>query len=356
MNKRSIGYALFGVLVFITVAGQGGLAPRGVKPPRGVGCSGSAGVAPRLPAGGLKVAPTLAKVPKVALKPATVPKVPTKLILPVHPDAHAPLPARLSGQHDVLRAHAATRDWELFIQECSIRPVGLPAVVGHHLEALELGASDLKALSRLRNLVHGPWPQDVSAEEVVVGLAAFNKTASLQDAAGVRRYIALRAKMEGQPGVARRLLQPGETLEERSVLRDLQRLEEINATPPPTSPLGDVPLPEPVPLGLKAPVREALDKDLPVLVAELPGAELRARRGVLRAIETSAANHWYRVAIHLHNLKSSASASEPDDRENEVELQLGRPLSPEERLLARRLLRTRRPAEVADALRPLVRK
>src|SRR5262249_14863409 len=133
-------------------------------------------------------------------------------------------------------------------------------------------------------------------------------------------------------------------------------LEEINATPPPTSPLGDVPLPEPVPLGLKAPVREALDKDLPVLVAELPGAELRARRGVLRAIETSAANHWYRVAIHLHNLKSSASASEPDDRENEVELQLGRPLSPEERLLARRLLRTRRPSEVADALRPLVQK
>jgi hypothetical protein len=276
----------------------------------------------------------------VALKP----------ILKVPGDPHVPLPARLSG-------HAATRDWaRLVLVAASVRSGGLPAVAGRHLEALEVGASGLKALGRLRDLVHGPWPQTVKVEEVEAGVAAYARTASPQETAVMRRYLVLRARMEGQPDVARRLLQPGENLEARSVLRDLRSLEEINATPPPTSPLGDVPLPEPEPLGLKAPVREALDRDLPGLGEELPGAELRARRGAVRAIETSAGAHWHHVTLHLHNLKSSASASEPDDRENEVEHQLGRPLTPEERLLARRLLRTRRPAEVAAALRPLVQK
>ena len=91
-------------------------------------------------------------------------------------------------------------------------------------------------------------------------------------------------------------------------------------------------------------------------VEELPGAELRARRGALRTIETSAGAHWHQVTLHLYNFKNSTSPSKPDDRENEVEHLLGRPLTPEERLLARRLLLTRRrPAEVADALQPAAR-
>jgi hypothetical protein len=172
----------------------------------------------------------------------------------------------------------------------------------------------------------------------------------------MRRYLGVRARMEGRPDVAQRLLQTGETLETRSVLRDLKALEETRATPPPSSPLGDVPLVEPEPLGLKASVREALDRDLPGLAEELPGAERRARRGAVRAIETSASTHWHHVLFRLYTSKSLASASERDDREDEVERQLGRLLRPEERLLARRLLPTRRPAEIADALRPLVQK
>ena len=117
-----------------------------------------------------------------------------------------------------------------------------------------------------------------------------------------------------------------------------------------------MPLPEPEPIGLKAPVREKLDTYLPGLPKDLPGAELGARRGAVRAIEISAGTHWHHVALHLYNLKSSASASEPDDREKKVESQLGRPLRPEERLLARRLLRTRSPAEVAAVLRAMVQK
>jgi hypothetical protein len=274
----------------------------------------------------------------VALKPPV--KVPG--------DPHIPLPARLSG-------HAATRDWALLsLAAASVRPGELPTVVGRHLEALEVGASSLKALGRLRNLVHDPWPQTVKVEEVEAGVAAYARTASPQETAVMRHYLVVRAKMEGQPDVARRLLPPGEALEARSVLRDLRVLEEIRATPPPTSPLGDLPPPEPEPVGLKAPVREALDRDLPGLAEELPGAEWRARPGAVRAIEISAGAHWHQVTLHLHNLKSSASASAPDDREDEVERQLGRPLRPEERLLARRLLRTRRPAEVAAALRPMV--
>jgi hypothetical protein len=249
----------------------------------------------------------------------------------------------------------------LGLAAAGVRSGELPAVVGRPLEAPEVVASSLKALRRLRNLVHDPWPQSVKVEEVEAGVAAYAKTAAPQETAAMRHYLVLRARMEGQPDVAGRLLPPGETLETQSVLRDLSRLEEIRATPPPPSPLGDLPHPEPEPLGPKALVCEALYTDLPGLREKLPGeelprAELRARRGAVRAIEISAGAHWHRVTLNLHNLKSSASANGPDDREDEVERQLGRLLTPEERLLARRLLRTRRPAEVADALRPMAKK
>jgi hypothetical protein len=166
--------------------------------------------------------------------------------------------------------------------------------------------------------------------------------------------------MEGQSGVARKLL-PGEALDQPSVLRDLKALEEVHATPPRPSPLGDLPLPEPEPISLKAPVRDSLVKDLPRLVKELPveelpAAELRARRGALRAIETSAGRHWDRIAISLHNLKGVSAGDDPDDREAEVERQLGRPLTPEERFMVRRLLRTKTTTEVVAVLRRLDRK
>jgi hypothetical protein len=338
MSKRSIGYALFAVFMVIMVTGPGG----GGKPRRGrgVGCSG-----------GVRVGGAGGNGPQRPTPPRPVPQLPAK-------SKFAPKPIFKVPGDPYLRLSAL-----LGLAAAGVRSGELPAVVGRPLEAPEVVASSLKDLGRLRNLVHDPWPQSVKVEEVEAGVAAYAKTAAPQETAAMRRYLVLRARMEGQPDVAGRLLPPGEALETQSLLRDLSRLEEINATPPPTSPLGDLPLPEPPPLGLKAPVREALYGGLPGLGEKLPGeelprAELRARRGAVRAIEISAGAHWHRVRVtlNLHIHESSASASEPDDRENEVERQLDRPLRPEERLLARRLLRTRRPAEVAAALRPLAQK
>ena len=113
---------------------------------------------------------------------------------------------------------------------------------------------------------------------------------------------------------------------------------------------------EPEPLSLKAPVREALNQDLPGLVEDLPAAELRARRGALRSIETSAGWHWNHVALSLRNFKGATAVGDPDDREAEVERRLGRPLAPEERLLVRRLLCTKTTAEVVAVLRRMEHK
>jgi hypothetical protein len=268
----------------------------------------------------------------------------------------------------------------------------IPGVSARSLEAFNANESSLKALGALRDLVQSPWPENVRFEDVNAAVEGFTKTASPQDGAVMRRYVSVRARMEGQKEVARQLLPPGETQDATSVLRDLKAMEEFSATPPPESPFGDLPLPEPEPVGIKASVREALDEDLPGLGDELPAAELRARRGAFRAIETSAGTHFHLHHLHLHNLTSVASTSEPDDREDEVERQLGREqlckqtaidvadivgtvplnpyiclaktislqscrkLTPEERLLVRRLLRTKKTAEVVAALRSLVRK
>jgi hypothetical protein len=305
--------------------------PSGGVRVRGGGCSG----------GGARL------VPKV---PSAAPKVAPRAVPKVLPDPKVPLPARLAGQRELLHAHASARDWALLGVAASAGRAELPPVVGRHLEVLEANANGLKALGRLRDLVHGPWPKDVPAEEVAAGVAAF-ETASPQDAPALRHYLALRAEMEGQPAVAQKLLPPDEALDARSVLRDLKVLEEISATPPPISPLGDMPLPEPEPLSLKPPVREAINKDMPGLgdVKDLPDAELRARRGALRAIETRAGMRWNRVVLSLHNLKG-VTANDTDDREAEVERQLGRSVTPEERLLVRRLLRTKTTAEVVVVL------
>jgi hypothetical protein len=217
-----------------------------------------------------------------------------------------------------------------------------------HLEALEASASGLKDLVPLRDLAHGPWPETARVEEIEAGLAAFGRTAAPGEAAAMRRYFVLRAEMEGRPDVAQRLLRPGEALDTPTVLRDLKALEEVNAELPPVPPLGDLPLPEPTPLGLKAGVHERLDKVLPGLADKLPDVEPGARRGALRAIESSAGMHWHHAAVSLRNLKTD---DDPDDREAEVERELGRPLTPEERLLARRLLRTKTTAEVVEVLR-----
>jgi hypothetical protein len=309
---------------------SGGVRPSG-------GCAGGARGAPKL-SGGPKL------VPKMELVPKVTPKLGPKLLN----EPPAPLPGRIGGLRDALNP----REWGLLVVAARARPGELPAVVGRHLDALNVNAGGLKELGNLRDLVHAPWPPDVRAEDVVTGLMAFENV-SPQEAPALRHYLVLRAEMEGHPDLAQKLLPPGEALDAPSVLRDLKVLEGVSATPRRTSPLGDLPLPEPEPLSLKPPVREVLTKGLPGLdVEDLPPAELRARRGVLRAIETSADRHWNHVVISLHNLKGVTTDSDPDDREADVERQLGQ-LTPEERLLVRRLLRTKTTVEVVAVLRQM---
>jgi hypothetical protein len=292
-----------------------------VRPPsggrvRGPGCSGGARIAPKLPSGAGRAIPRL---------PAGARFVP---------------------------ARAGTRALVFSVLAASSRP----AVAGRPLEALEANTNSLKALRHLRELVHGPWPKAVSAEQVKAGVVAYAQTASPKDAAVMRRYLALRAEMEGQPDVARRLLLPGEERDAQLVLRDLRVLEAISATPPPFSPLGHLPLPEPEPLSLKALVREQPIVDLEALVEDLPATELRARRGALRFIEISAGRHWSHVVLSLRHHKGATAVSQRDDHETEVERQLGRPLTPAEQLLVRRLLRNKTTAEVVAILRRMERK
>jgi hypothetical protein len=346
MRRPTLRFVLFSVLVLTLVTGPGpprvpieppptGVRPRGVGcsgGARGVGCSGGARVAPRLPTG----------APKPVPKPATPPKVAPRPVAGAPRDPHVPVPDRLNGQREVLSAHAGRREWAFLALAARARPVEAPGLVGRHLEALEASAGGLKDLAPLRDLAHGPWPEAARVEDIEAGLAAFGKTAAPDEAAVLRRYFALRAEMEGRPEIAQRLLRPGEARDTPTVLRDLKALGDIDAELPPVPPLGELPQPEPTPLGLKAGVRHRLDEGLPGLADKLPDVEPGARRGALRAIESSAGMHWHHVAISLHNLKA-AEADGPDDREAEVERRLGRPLTPEERLLAGGCCAPRRP-------------
>jgi hypothetical protein len=276
-----------------------------------------------------------------------LPKAPKVTAKPGFKGPRGALPG-FKGPRGALPAPAARPELIPFVLDGHGRLGEHPAVPGH----LNLLKSRMNALLRLRDLVHGPWPKDVSATEIKAGVDdAYARTASPLEAAVMRRYLALRARMEGRPDLAPQLLAPGERLNEKSVLRDLKILEEVGATPPPTSPLEELPLPEPEPISLKTPVREDLRTDLPNLLKDLPAAELRARRGAQRAIETSAGMHWNGAVIRLYNLKGFTAVDDSDDREAEVKRQLGQELKPEERLLVRRLLRTKKTAEVVAILR-----
>jgi hypothetical protein len=326
MKKRFVRYSIFAALMLVVASGPS--VPRGVRAPRGFGCSGGARVAPKIPVAGPRI-PTKAV-------PVAIPR-PQFRVPPSKPPAGV----------------AAREVFALGLAAKALHPEA-PGVLARPLEALGANKSSLEALGGLRDLVHSPWPEKVPVEKVESGLAAFAQTASAQDAATMRRYVAWRAELEGQPDVSRQFLPPGESRDARNLLRDLKAMEGYSGTPPPSSPLVEVPLPEPEPLGLKAPVREAIDKDLPGVGNELPAAELRARRGALRAIETSAADQFHHFHVHLHNLTSLATSNKPDDREDEVERELGR-LTPEERLLVRRLLRTKKTPEVVAALSSMTR-
>jgi hypothetical protein len=231
----------------------------------------------------------------------------------------------------------------------------LPVDAVESLTALKVNESSLEALNNLRTLVHDPWPESLPIDRVRTAFDGFAKT-SPQDAEAMRGYLSVRARMEGRPDVAAKFVPKGETPDAKSVLRDLNVVQEMGATPPPGSSWADLPLPEAERLGLKPAVRETLMKDFPGPVDELSAGEVRARRVALRSIDAGAESQFHHYHLHLHNIMRSLSTSEQDDREDEVERQVGGKLTPAERLLARRLLRTKKSDQVTAILRPMVQK
>jgi len=231
----------------------------------------------------------------------------------------------------------------------------------------------LETLSELEDQVYRPWNGKNSGEEVVRLLEVLEQAP--EDAAFVlnlRPYLARRALLEGQNELAAQL-SPNVPKNGASMLRDMKAMAaEAAHTPPRTQELSlGLPLPEPEPLSLRPAMKESLHAGLPewtdlsaAETAELRAAEIQARKGVLQALDVRTQWHLSCAAIAMHhvhsasNVRSAVYSPDPDTAsdEEEVEKQLGRPLLPEERLLARRLLSDKRPTAIAAVLREMARK
>jgi hypothetical protein len=210
--------------------------------------------------------------------------------------------------------------------------------------------------------LNGEWPATARPQEFDSWLQVLEEQTPASEFQQVRRYLGLRALLEGQADIARPLLGNGELPDGATVVRDLKALGGADGLPPPPNEpaLGGLPLPEPEPLGLRAPVKESLGKGLPEFEKEATQAEAAARKRVLGTVERSAARHVNHVHITLYNLHGITKALAPQDneekernRDNEVETHLDRRLTPAERLLSHHLLRTMPPREVAAKLRDL---
>jgi hypothetical protein len=351
MKPSSLRLIIFSFLVLTLLTGPG-------VPVRGVRCSGGA----RIPGGGgcasgaraVKVPPSVVKIP-IKPPPTVVKNISPKIIPPVREPV---IPGRIPNRQLPGQLPGIARGGKLLppILPAPLHPppAELPGAATEALAGLKIGESNLEALSSLRNVVHDSWPENLRIEDVSAAFDGFAKT-SPQEAEAMRGYLSVRARMEGRPDVAAKFVPKGETSDAKSVLRDLKAMEDLGAKPPSELPWGDLPLPEAEPFGLKAPVLEELDKDLPGLVPELAAAEVRARRVALRSIDAGAETHVYYYHLHLHNLMHSVNWSERDKREDEVERRVDK-LTPEERLMARRLLRTKGTDEIVTILRPAVGK
>jgi len=310
--------------------------------------------------------PPSVNVPIKTLPSVSLPEgVRLPIRLPSDPVAEARLPwsGRINGSQERLRFNAAELNWEGFRAEVpKLRPADMPACAGRHLDDLNFHSENLRSLGDFRQQLNAEWPAKVSPEEFEGWLLALANGTPEGEIAQVRQYVALRAQLEGRPDIAKRLLGGKELPEGRAVLRDLKALGGAGGLPPPpkVSALDGLPLPEPEPRGFASSVKEPLGEGLPEFEKEATAAEAPARKRVLETVERSAWRHANHVEIVLYNLHGVTKALAPHDneqeqrdRDKEVETHLGRRLTPAERLLARHLLRTMSPQEVAAKLRAL---
>jgi hypothetical protein len=297
-------------------------------------------------------------VPRIP--PRVAPDVP---ILPkvVRPEVGAELSARLGAHSELLEASAGNRNLRLLLELAEApRPADLPQVVRLHLEGVTGQVKSLKNLAKLQEHVRFAWPKEKPPDDLKILLDSLGEspeTARLVPR--LQKYLTCRAVLEGRPDLAAKL--GGRVAGDGGdVLRDLKALpaEVTEDLPATLAASPELPLPE-QPLSPPQAVKESLHADLPELLA----AEVQARRAVLKALNVTAELHWNKAAISLHLVRSAAGLHSPARRddpdgqegEEEVESRLGRPLLPAERLLARRLLRNRTPADVAAVLREVAK-
>jgi hypothetical protein len=358
MKRRtfaSVRYLLFCVFVLVTVAGPGPpIRPSAVRPV-GVGCRGAGAGAGAARAVGAMRAPPRVALPgngvKMGIREPFLPKV--RIPEPTVGLEVRPLPR-------VLSIHAAEGNWEdLHLAIPKKLPLELPDGAGRHLNAIESEARNLRALTEFRQRLGVVWPEGNGQSELD-WLAVLEANTPAEEVGQVRQYLGLRAHLEGRSDIAKRLLGTETLPDGRKVLRDLKVLGATPAPPPPAESLGGLPLPEPEPLSWRPGVKEKLGQGLPELEKEIPEAEMAARRRVLGTIERSAFRHSNHLTIHLYNLQSISNVLRSEDNDSdkrnrfpEIETRLGRRLKPEERLLARHLLRTSSPEEVAARLSTL---
>jgi hypothetical protein len=319
-------------------------------------------VHPPTPRGQVRELPFLdVKVPSVRPGGGVSPDVVPPPLIAVGPvEGRLPSPERINSHQELLLVHAAERNWAgLHEALLKLGPAELPASAGRHLDGLKLHSETLRSLGDFRQSLNVKWAEDARPEAFEGWLRALEKQTPSDQVAKVRRYVALRARLEGRPDITRRLLGDEHLPDGPKVLRDLKTLSGADGLPPPqsASSLDGLPLPEPQPIGLLPALKESLGKGFE---QEVTAAELAARKRVLATVDRSESTHANHVAITLYNLRGVAKALAPQNneeeqrrREKEVETQLGRDLMPEERLLAQRLLRTMPPEKVAAELRAL---
>jgi hypothetical protein len=298
---------------------------------------------------------------------------PSVLIDLPHPKA----PPAVASRLEALERQARQAAWPSMIQVAGeIR--SNPAVSGELKVVageLERRATRLDAWQRLRLLVRGTWERKPDAGTLKRILVEVEASAGKATRDRLARYLACRARLEGEAELASQLHPEGKgQANGAEVLRDLKL-----STPPPAAkesvprppgdPLLNLPIPEAPALSVRPAVREALGAGLPML-AELEAAEMQAREGVGREAEVNAWLEWHQVRVQMGQLapyQRGVGGTEGLTRQTalgetvpvgdplvaEVEKQVGRKLSAAEKVLVRHLRQKRSEAEVVEIVRKL---
>jgi hypothetical protein len=278
--------------------------------------------------------------------------------------------APLSRQTNQARLHALEHDWPATARALAAQPRGpsLPASLARTHAALESDAEVLLSLKAVRDAIAGPLPNDLAPLQTHLD----RLSRALEDGLieQLRHELFIRAHLEGQASAASRFLPTAkEKVTADTLLRDLKALGDRAGGSRPAaaklsesridSVLGPLPVPESPTIGFRPGVKEAIGADMPAM-ERLAASEKQVRQAVLHNIEQAAHSRESRFCLNHYNLsltlRSLSHLTRKDRREDEARLagvqqQLGRALTPGERLMARHLLARKSVGQTVAILR-----